>query len=117
MQFFVLISILRGQPRTPPSGDNIGVVDYHLNASKSNKSPTIYLNLSLNHALLSRIKDVFLIISRRDKRCTLSKMVALCLCLVHRTLMESCGILWKTNVEEKHLFELTSSAGRDTRFP
>ena len=27
---FVLISILRGQPRTPPSGDNLGVVDYHL---------------------------------------------------------------------------------------
>ena len=27
---FVLISILRGQPRTPPSGDNIGVLDYHL---------------------------------------------------------------------------------------
>ena len=28
---FVLISILRGQPRTPPSGDNLGVLDYHLN--------------------------------------------------------------------------------------
>ena len=27
---FVLISILRGQPRTPPSGDNFGVRDYHL---------------------------------------------------------------------------------------
>ena len=24
---FVLISILRGQPRTPPSGDNLGVLD------------------------------------------------------------------------------------------
>ena len=29
---FVLISILRGQPRTPPSGDNLGVLDYHLKA-------------------------------------------------------------------------------------
>ena len=28
---FVLVSILRGQPRTPPSGDNLGVLDYHLN--------------------------------------------------------------------------------------
>ena len=28
---FVLISILRGQPRTPPSGDNLGVLDNHLN--------------------------------------------------------------------------------------
>ena len=28
---FVLISILRGQPRTPPSGDNLGALDYHLN--------------------------------------------------------------------------------------
>ena len=28
---FVLISILRGQPRTPPSGENLGVLDYHLN--------------------------------------------------------------------------------------
>ena len=27
---FVLISILRGQPRTPPSGDNLGILDYHL---------------------------------------------------------------------------------------
>ena len=27
---FVLISILKGQPRTPPSGDNLGVLDYHL---------------------------------------------------------------------------------------
>ena len=27
---FVLISILRGQPRTPPSGDYLGVLDYHL---------------------------------------------------------------------------------------
>ena len=31
VQSFVLISILRGQPRTPPSGDNLGVLDYHLN--------------------------------------------------------------------------------------
>ena len=28
--YFVLISILRGQLRTPPSGDNLGVLDYHL---------------------------------------------------------------------------------------
>ena len=27
---FVLISIIRGQARTPPSGDNLGVLDYHL---------------------------------------------------------------------------------------
>ena len=27
---FVLISILRGQPRTPPGGGNLGVLDYHL---------------------------------------------------------------------------------------
>ena len=26
----VLISILRGQPRTPPSGENLGALDYHL---------------------------------------------------------------------------------------
>ena len=31
VQSFVLISILRGQPKTPPSGDNLGVLDYHLN--------------------------------------------------------------------------------------
>ena len=28
---FVLISILRGQPRTPPSGDTLGVLNFHLN--------------------------------------------------------------------------------------
>ena len=27
---FVLISILRGQPRTPPSGDNLVVLNYYL---------------------------------------------------------------------------------------
>ena len=27
---FVLISILRGQPRTSPSGENLGELDYHL---------------------------------------------------------------------------------------
>ena len=27
---FVLTSILRGQTRTPPSGENLGVLDYHL---------------------------------------------------------------------------------------
>ena len=27
---FVVISIHRGQPRTPPSGDYLGVLDYHL---------------------------------------------------------------------------------------
>ena len=29
---FVLISILRGQPRTPPSCENLGVLDYHRNS-------------------------------------------------------------------------------------
>ena len=24
------LPFLRGQPRTPPSGDNLGVLDYHL---------------------------------------------------------------------------------------
>ena len=31
VQSFVLISMLRGQPKTPPSGDNLAVLDYHLN--------------------------------------------------------------------------------------
>ena len=31
---FVMISILRGQPRTPPSGENLGVLDYHLKDTK-----------------------------------------------------------------------------------
>ena len=34
MQTFVLISILRGQPKTPPSVDDLGVLHYHLNTSK-----------------------------------------------------------------------------------
>ena len=40
---FVLISILRGQPRTPPSGENLGVLDYHLNlfASGAKQDVTI----------------------------------------------------------------------------
>ena len=28
---FVLISMLRGQTKTPPSGDDLAVLDYHLN--------------------------------------------------------------------------------------
>ena len=34
VQSFVLISILRGQPRTPPSGDFLGVLNYHLKGIK-----------------------------------------------------------------------------------
>ena len=30
VQSFVLISMLRGQPKTPPSGDDLAVLDYHL---------------------------------------------------------------------------------------
>ena len=30
MQSFVLISTLRGQSKTPPSGDDLAVLDYHL---------------------------------------------------------------------------------------
>ena len=33
MQSFVLISMLRGQPKTPPSGDDLAVLDYHLNST------------------------------------------------------------------------------------
>ena len=32
VQSFVLLSMLRGQPKTPPSGDDLGVLNYHLNA-------------------------------------------------------------------------------------
>ena len=37
---FVLISILRGQPRTTPSGDNLGVLDHHLNIHKCSSNDT-----------------------------------------------------------------------------
>ena len=30
VQSFVLISMVRGQPKTPPSGDDLAVLDYHL---------------------------------------------------------------------------------------
>ena len=30
VQSFVLISMLRGQPKTAPSGDDLAVLDYHL---------------------------------------------------------------------------------------
>ena len=30
VQSFVLISMLRGQPKTPPSGDDLGVLNHHL---------------------------------------------------------------------------------------
>ena len=30
VQYFVLISMLRGQLKTPPSGDDLGVLYYHL---------------------------------------------------------------------------------------
>ena len=33
VQSFVLISMLRGPPNTPPSGDDLAVLDYHLNAA------------------------------------------------------------------------------------
>ena len=36
---FILISILRGQPRTPPSGDNLGALDYRLKRIFSHEFP------------------------------------------------------------------------------
>ena len=31
--FDIQISLLKGKPRTPPGGDNLGVLDYHLNTN------------------------------------------------------------------------------------
>ena len=62
---FVLISILRGQPRTPPSGDNLGVLDYHLKTStyfvwlNTNPRAGLNSNYSINNPnsfLLSKIR-------------------------------------------------------------
>ena len=33
MQSFVLISMLRGQPKTPPSGDDLAVLTYYLKST------------------------------------------------------------------------------------
>ena len=37
----VFISMLRGQPKTPPSGDDLAVLDYHLNTFLSHKCPLV----------------------------------------------------------------------------
>ena len=37
-QSFVLISMLRGQPKTPPSGDDFAVLDYHLKLDYDQKA-------------------------------------------------------------------------------
>ena len=37
VQSFALISMLRGRPKTPPSGDDLAVLDYHLNGEFSFK--------------------------------------------------------------------------------
>ena len=44
--FLVLVSILRGQQRTPPSGDNLGVLDYHL---KHHRSVQLYVQFRVLH--------------------------------------------------------------------
>ena len=58
---------------------------------------------SLNHATQSKIKDFSLITSRGDKRCTLSKMVALCPSMPYGKQM------WKRNInlnqQAHHIFE------------
>ena len=41
---FVLISILRGEPRTPPSGENLGVLDYHLKREVTVVSSSVILS-------------------------------------------------------------------------
>ena len=43
VQSFALISMLRGRPKTPPSGDDLAVLDYHLKQSLSN----CFSNISL----------------------------------------------------------------------
>ena len=35
VQSFVLISMLRGQPKTQPSGDDLAELNYHLNGRRS----------------------------------------------------------------------------------
>ena len=53
---FVLISILRGQPRTPPSGDNLGVLDYHLKSSLGQATTQMDRYLDVIDALLVQIQ-------------------------------------------------------------
>ena len=47
---FVLISILRGQRRTPPSDDNLGVLDYHINLLQ------ILISITFNFLLFQKGK-------------------------------------------------------------
>ena len=54
VQSFVLISMLRGQPKTPPSGDDLAVLNYHLNPKHIWRE----LDFSLLGFLLS-LEDIF----------------------------------------------------------
>ena len=49
---FVLISMLRGQPKTPPSGDDLAVLDYHLKVQVAPKKPSILSPATKNIAVI-----------------------------------------------------------------
>ena len=61
---FVLISTLRGQPRTPPSGNNLGVLDYHLKQIRYCEATDTPLHRPLPHRV-----GVFPIQHEVDKLC------------------------------------------------
>ena len=51
VQSLVVISMLRGQPKTPPSGDDLAVLDYHLNEN----SQQLELHQTLHKLSLSLV--------------------------------------------------------------
>ena len=58
---FVLISILRGQPRTPPtcSGDNLGVLDYHLKHTFTGSPFEAFLDYDANYDNVQRFQTFY----------------------------------------------------------
>ena len=46
VQSFALISMLRGRPKTPPSGDDLAVLDYHLKEVMIEIAPPLIAHLS-----------------------------------------------------------------------
>ena len=53
VQSFVLISMLRGQPKTPPSGDDLAVLNYHLKDTNSRR-----LAISIRQCISTMLKCI-----------------------------------------------------------
>ena len=78
--------MLRGQPKTPPSGDDLGVLDYHLNVHFACFSTIMFIQYSID---VPTYYDFSLSNTRSVSPPTFCLLSKCALQIISRTLLES----------------------------